>query len=145
MIKRYEEYYEEKRKIFDIFFNNEKYDLWFEKEDIIHYSSSSYNIVAQYEILGIYDNRTNEWFWSDKLPFVDKSLTKKSMHIRKRISNLKDIAETFGLSSFVIKNIESLIHIMLYYSDENWIIKTVNKFNKNIVEFILIKNILNIY
>lgn len=156
LINIIEKYYEAKKNIFLKYFVQNQYSLKFfynNNRHIIYINSKNINIKAEYEILGIYDTNNKYWTWSNSLPFIEKNLVKTSKHVRNYknkifdflVKNNKNIYHYLNDSSFQLDNIDLLTKVMLYYSNGNWIIVYNNVSNNNILEFILIKNILNIY
>jgi len=156
MESRFEEYYGIKYLIFNKYFNHDLKSIKYSKKNdknVIYIENKKYNIKAEYQILGLLDMNTNIWTWGYDLRFIERDLIKSSKKIRKnvRILEIKNMNEEnlyyLNNSSFSI-NIEKMdffIKLLLYYSDGNWIINIVRNNNSNLIEFILIKNILNIY
>ena len=156
MESRFEEYYGIKYLIFNKYFNHDLKSIKYSKKNdknVTYIENKKYNIKAEYQILGLLDMNTNIWTWGYDLRFIERDLIKSSKKIRKnvRILEIKNMNEEnlyyLNNSSFSI-NIEKMdffIKLLLYYSDGNWIINIVRNNNSNLIEFILIKNILNIY
>lgn len=160
LFELFDNYYNLKNEKFKIFFDSELSSAIFSRLNekyVVDLHTKKYRILAEYEILGTYNTNISSWIWSYSNPLVEKNLTlvaQKIKDLRDQVSNFKgnskDIEQIYyylnnPIFYISIENINLLSKFLLYYSECNWIVHMNNNNNPFIIEFILIKNILNIY
>ena len=85
-------------------------------------------LIGKYEILGYSNN--NKWTWAFENRYIEKYLSEISRNIYKNI--------TFTYDE---KDIDYLLKLSLYYSNNIWIIKRNINFNSNMFEYIILTEI----
>lgn len=160
LVQIYDQYYNSKKEIFMKYFNLKEINISFINENdkhIIIIYTNKLKIMAEYEILGNYDVQTGIWIWSWANSLVEKNLVKIAEKIKsksKYITHFNGEYDEIELVNYYItnpsfyissNNMDMFVKMVLYYSDENWILQKKNKNFPSIFEFIIIKNILNIY
>lgn len=124
-------YWNLKENIFKEYYSRNNSFEYYDNYVIV--KSNKYIIKSEYEILGIVID--NKWIWSHDLNFIEKKLTNKSKIISNKLND-------YSILDIIKYNDDIFIKYLLYYSNDNWIIK--NKINDKNTEYILIKRILNI-
>lgn len=114
---------------------------------------------ATYEVIGYYNTVTSIWVWGWANPFVEKDMTNKVREMKELeqmfITTDKLDDKTKQLYLYFIKNpsfyiasenLDNLLSMILYYTNGKWTIpRNYGPANSpNYLEFILIKNILQI-
>lgn len=106
---------------FQIIFDGEYYS-----KNLAIFENNKKILIGKYEILGY--SKNNNWTWAFENKYVEKYLTDISKKIYDKI--------TF---TFDDKNIDYLLKLSLYYSNDIWIIK--RNINLNMFEYIILTEI----
>lgn len=155
-------YYSKNKEMFNKILGSVNYKTKIYRDDennnIIEILDNDKSLLkAIYEVAGYYNLSSSIWVWGWANPFIERDLTNKVNEIRDKekvfitTDKLDDKTKQLYLyfirnASFYIthNNLTDLLSMTLYYTNDKWILPRNIQNTPNQLEFILIKNILQI-
>lgn len=148
-LKQVEKHYSKsKKEIMKILNPNIHYLIKYDKENynlILIFDKKTNQLLfsAEYQYLGIYNKKTELFYWAHTL-VKDQRLVEKSKSIQKKLKK-EELGFNITESNFQIKkkNLEELIKIIIYLTKSLWFFQL--DLNNELVQFISIEGFLEKY